>query len=74
MQRENHILYKCLLKARKRPIIDDENQTYQRNLNNFTSQYSQQCFNEYIRIDNDNEILLQRINNVRGHLIRQMTI
>ncbi|CAF1575669.1 unnamed protein product [Rotaria sp. Silwood1] len=69
IQNENNLLYDRLLQARKRTMIDDKNQTYEQNLKTFTLKRYQQRFNEYNRIFNDNQILLQRINNVRGHLI-----
>jgi len=69
IERENHVLYDRLLKASKRSMIDDRNRSYQQNLDIFNSKRIQQRFNEYKRIKNDNDTLLKRIDNVRGHLI-----
>ncbi|CAF1052483.1 unnamed protein product [Rotaria sordida] len=69
IENENHLLYERLLKARKRTMIDDKNQTYEQNLTTFISKRYQQRCNEYNRIYNDNQILLQRLNNARGNLI-----
>ncbi|CAF3207481.1 unnamed protein product [Rotaria socialis] len=67
--RDNVVLYQRLLKASKRTMIDDKNETYQQNLTSFITKRSQQRSNEHNRIYNDNQILLQRIDNVRGRLI-----
>lgn len=71
IQNENFVLYDRLLKASKRSIIDDRNQNYQQNLDIFNSKRYQQRFNEYKRIENDNHVLLHRLNNVRGNLINK---
>jgi hypothetical protein len=69
IQRENYVLYDRLLKANKRAIVDDKNYTYQQNLDIFNTKRVQQRFNEYKRIHNDNQVILQRLTNVRGNLI-----
>jgi len=69
IQHENYVLYDRLLKASKRSIIDNKNHNYQQNLDSFNSKRFQQRSNEYKRIENANQTLLQRINNVRGNLI-----
>jgi hypothetical protein len=71
IKRENYVLYDRLLKASKRPMVDDKNHAYQQNLDIFKSKRFQQRFNQYKRIDNENQVLLQRINNVRGQLINK---
>lgn len=69
IQRENFVLYDRLLKASKRTLIDDKNKSYQENLDIFNNKRYQQRFNEYKRIENDNQVLIQRLKNVRGNLI-----
>lgn len=69
IQQENNLLYDRLLKASKRTMVDDKNDNYQQNLDIFNSKRFQQRSKEYKRIENDNNNLAQRINNVRGHLI-----
>ena len=71
IQWENGLLYDRLLKANRRPVVDDKNRAYERNLDIFSGKRYQQRSKEYKRIDNDNQVLLQRLNNVRGHLINR---
>lgn len=66
---ENLLITQRLIKASKRTVVDDKNENYQKNLNMFTTKRNQQRSHEYNRIYDDNQILLQRINNVRGRLI-----
>ena len=69
IQCENQLLYDRLLKASKRTLVDDRNHAYAQNLDSFNSKRFQQRSNEYKRIYNDNQVLLQRINQAQGHLI-----
>ena len=69
IQRENAALYQRLLQANQRPAIDARNHAYEKNLNIFNTKRVQQRFNEYKRIDNDNQALIHRLQNVRGNLI-----
>lgn len=69
IQRENAALYQRLLQANQRPAIDARNHAYAKNLNIFNTKRVQQRFNDYKRIDNDNQALIHRLRNVRGNLI-----
>ncbi|CAF2523313.1 unnamed protein product [Rotaria sp. Silwood2] len=69
IKRENDVLSERLYKATKRTMIDDKNYKYQQNLDIFNSKYSQQRLNEYKRINNENNLLIKRFNNVHGQLI-----
>jgi hypothetical protein len=71
IERENHALFDRLLKASKRTLVDDKNHVYEENLKSFNSKRLQQRSNEHKRIYNDNQVLLQRINNAQGHLIKK---
>jgi hypothetical protein len=67
--RENTQLYDRLLKANKRPMVDDKNYLYQQNLKISSSKRLQQRNNDYTRIYNENQTLLKRINNVQANLM-----
>jgi hypothetical protein len=69
IQRENVALYDRLSKASQRTLIDDRNHVYERNLRVFNSKYHEQRHNQYKRIDNENQALLQRIRTARGRLV-----
>lgn len=69
IQRENAALYQRLLQANKRPAIDARNHVYERNLNIFNTKRIEQRFNDYKRIDHDNQLLIHRLQNVRANLI-----
>lgn len=69
IQYENQLLYQRLVKASQRPIIDNQNVIYQQNLDIFNNKRFQQRSNDYKRIKSNNQILSERLNHVRGHLI-----
>ncbi|CAF1198219.1 unnamed protein product [Rotaria sp. Silwood1] len=69
IKRENDLLSERLYKTNKRTMIDDKNYQYQKNLDTFNLKYSQQRLNDYKRINNENNMLIKRINTVRGQLV-----
>ena len=69
IQRENYVLYDRLLQANKRALVDDKNDAYQQNLEIFNTKRLQQRYNDYKRINNDNQVLFHRLSNVRGNLV-----
>ncbi|CAF0718450.1 unnamed protein product [Adineta steineri] len=67
--RENSLILDRLRKASQQPIVDNKNYIYEKNLEIFNTKRSQQRNHEYKRISDDNQVLLQRINNIQGNLI-----
>ncbi|CAF3623248.1 unnamed protein product [Rotaria socialis] len=69
IKRENNVLSERLYAARKRAMVDDKNQTYKKNLDIFNAKYSQQRIIDYKRINNENDALMKRFNNVTTNLV-----
>lgn len=69
IKRENDVISQRLNKARKRPLVDDKNHLYKRNLEIFNSKHSQQRINDYKRINNENNILMKRFNRATTQLV-----
>lgn len=69
IERENTVLYDRLVKAGQRTLIDTRNNMYEQNSQIFRTKHFQQRVIQYKKINNENQILLQRIHSARGRLM-----
>jgi hypothetical protein len=71
IKKENDLLSERLFHTNRRSMIDNQNLKYQQNFEPFYSKRFQQRLNEHKRIENQNHLLIKRINNVHGQLINK---